>query len=175
IVMHTSGSIDLSVLKPASNHIGVYYPLQTFTKGVSINWDTTPLLIEANTASALKTIKQMAASVSHTVKVVDSVTRLKLHLSAVFASNFTNALYAAAFDFIEAHVSKKDTALLKPIMLQSFLKLESLSPKQAQTGPAMRNDQVVMKKHLALLKSDKQLTEVYKLLSELIIKQQALN
>ena len=175
IVMHTSGSIDLSVLKPASNQIGVYYPLQTFTKGVAINWDTTPLLIEANTASALKTIKQIAASVSHTVKVVDSVTRLKLHLSAVFASNFTNALYAAAFGFIEAHLSKKDTALLKPIMLQSFLKLESLSPKQAQTGPAMRNDQIVMKKHLALLKSDKQLTEVYKLLSQLIIKQQTLN
>lgn len=175
IVVHTSGSIDMAVLKPASHQTGVYYPLQTFTKGVDIQWKTTPLLIEANTASSLKIIKQIAASVSQTVKVVDSLTRLKLHLSAVFASNFTNALYAAAFDFIETHLSKKDTALLKPLMLQSFLKLNSLSPKQAQTGPAMRKDEVVMKKHLALLKSDKQLTEVYKLLSQLIIKQQTSN
>ena len=34
------------------------------------------------------------------------------------------------------------------------------------------SDKVVMDKHLALLKSDKQLSEVYKLLSALIIKQQ---
>lgn len=175
VVVHTSGSIDMAVLKPVSHQIGVYYPLQTFTKGVDIQWKTTPLLIEANTPSSLKILKQIATSVSQTVRVVDSVTRLKLHLSAVFASNFTNALYAAAFDFIETHLSKKDTALLKPLMLQSFLKLGSLSPKQAQTGPAMRNDEVVMKKHLALLKSDKQLAEVYKLLSQLIIKQQTSN
>ena len=172
VVVHTSGSTDLSVLKNASKHTGVYYPLQTFTRGAAVNWKTTPLLIEGNTRQSLKTIKQLAGSVSNTVKVVNSVTRLKLHVAAVFACNFTNALYAAAFGYIEANLSKKDTALLKPIMLQSFLKLESLSPRMAQTGPAMRNDQVVIKKHLALLKSDKQLTAVYKLLSDLIMKQQ---
>jgi len=171
LVVHTSGSIDLSVLKTASMQTGVYYPLQTFTKNNTIDWAATPLLIEANTPKALGMLKKIANSISGTVKQVNSVTRLHLHVSAVFACNFTNALYAAAFEMIETNLSKKDTELLKPIMRQSFLKLDVMSPKQAQTGPAMRNDKVVMTKHLSLLKSDKQLTAVYKLVSELIIKQ----
>ncbi len=172
MVLHTSGSMDLSVLKNVSKQTGVYYPLQTFSAGSVIDWKTTPILIEASTTTSLNLLKGIASSVSDTVKAVDSVTRLKLHLSAVFACNFTNALCAAAFDFIETHLSKKDTALLKPLMKETFLKLDKLTPKQAQTGPAMRKDTVVMKKHLQLLKSDKQLTAVYKLLSDLIIKQQ---
>lgn len=171
LVAHTSGSIDINALKTASMQTGVYYPLQTFTKNNSIDWRTTPLLIESNTPKGLAILKKVAGSVSGTVKTINSTTRLKLHVSAVFACNFTNALYAAAFEIIETGLNKKDTALLKPIMLQSYLKLDTMSPKQAQTGPAMRNDKTVMKKHLSLLKSDKQLTAVYKLLSDLIIKQ----
>ncbi len=171
MVVHTSGSTDIIILKAVSEYIGVYYPLQTFTKKNAVDWSTTPLLIESNNPKGLAVLKKIARSISGTVKTVNSVTRLKLHVSAVFACNFTNALYAAAFKIIESDLSKKDTELLKPIMLQSYLKLDTMSPIQAQTGPAMRNDRTVMEKHLSLLKSDKQLTAVYKLLSGLIIKQ----
>jgi len=172
LVVHTSGSIDVSVLKGVSKKVGVYYPLQTFSAASVIDWETTPVLIEANTSASLKVLKHLASSVSGTVKTVNSETRLKLHLAAVFASNFTNALYAAAFGFVEANLNKKDTALLYPLMKEAFAKLAKLSPKQAQTGPAMRHDTVVMKKHLALLRGDKQLTDIYKQLSGLIITQQ---
>lgn len=173
IVVHTSGSMSLEILKKASKHTGVYYPLQSFTKNVPVDWKRTPLLIESNSTATLKIIKGIASSVSGIVKVVDSETRLRLHLSAVFAINFTNALYVTAFDYIAQHLSTKDAELLWPIMSSSFNKvIYNKQPKQVQTGPAMRNDKVVMNKHLALLKPDKQLTEVYKLLSALIIKQQ---
>ena len=172
LLVHTSGSMDRSVLNTASKKTGVYYPLQTFSAASVIDWKTTPVLIEANNASSLKVLKTLASSVSGTVKVVDSETRLKLHLAAVFASNFTNALYAAAFGFVEANLNKKDTALLYPLMKEAFTKLAKLSPKQAQTGPAMRHDTVVMKKHLALLRGDKQLGDLYKQLSGLIVTQQ---
>ncbi len=173
LVVHTSGSMNIGSLKSVSSRTGVYYPLQTFTKNTSIDWSTTPILIEGNTKTSSAILRSLASLVSKTVKQISSEKRLQLHLAAVFACNFTNALYASAFELVETNLSKKDTALLQPIMLQSFNKLHSLAPKQAQTGPAMRNDKIVMKKHLELLSSNKELTAVYKLLSQLIVNQQS--
>lgn len=172
IVVHTSGSVDLSILHGVSKNIGVYYPLQTFYKNASIDWETTPLLIEGNFKSVETKLIQLASSVSEKVKVVNSKNRLQIHLAAVFACNFTNAMYVSAYQIIENSLSKKDTDLLLPIMQHSFQKLQKVHPKNAQTGPAMRNDKLVMKKHLALIKNNKQLTQVYKTLSDLIVTQQ---
>lgn len=174
IVVHTSGSIDVNVLKQASESVGVYYPLQTFFQEAIIDWKKTPLLIEANSKQNLAKLKKIASSISEKVKVVTSQNRLQIHLAAVFACNFTNAMYVSAYEIIENNLSKKDTELLLPIMLQSFKKLKDNHPIKSQTGPAMRNDTKVMKKHLALLISDKQLTKVYKTLSSLIESQQKL-
>lgn len=171
IVVHTSGSIDMQILKPVSPSIGVYYPLQTFYPKAIIDWQTTPILLEANSKTTLVKLKKIASSVSKKVKDVNSKNRLQIHLAAVFACNFTNAMYVAAYQIIEKNLSKKDTELLQPIMLQSFQKLQKIHPVKAQTGPAMRNDATVMKKHLDLLKSDKQLTQVYKTISGLIAAQ----
>lgn len=173
LVVHTSGSVAISVLKNVSKQIGVYYPLQTFYAKAIIDWHSTPLLIEANSKPAMVKLKSLGGLVSKKVKIINSTERLRLHLAAVFACNFTNALYVSAFELIEKNIGKKDTALLAPIMLHSFQKLNTVHPKEAQTGPAMRNDKVVMKKHLDLLKSNKELTVVYKLLSQLIISQQS--
>ena len=172
LVVHTSGSVEVNVLKNTSSKIGVYYPLQTFYKGANIDWETTPLLIEANTKPALNSLKQLVSTVSKKVKIVNSKNRLQIHLAAVFACNFTNAMYVSAYELIETNLSKKDTELLLPIMQHSFQKLQTVHPKKAQTGPAMRNDKLVMKKHLQLLKQDKQLSHVYAVLSDLIMRQQ---
>lgn len=172
-VVHTSGSVEMAVLKRASKRSGVYYPLQTFSKGSQVDWKRTPLLVEANSPAVLKQITTLASSVSDTVKAVDSETRLKMHLAAVFACNFTNALYTAGFDYVSKNLGIKDAEMLWPIMASSFQKvIYNKQPKQAQTGPAMRNDRTVMEKHLKLLTSDKRLKEIYQLLSDLIIHQQ---
>lgn len=174
IVVHTSGSVDMKVLKQASESVGVYYPLQTFFQEAIIDWKKTPVLIEANSKQTLAKLKKIASSISEKVKVVTSENRLQIHLAAVFACNFTNAMYVAAYEIIENNLSKKDSELLQPIMSQSFDKLKDNHPRKSQTGPAMRNDTKVIKKHLALLKSGKQLTKVYKTLSSLIESQQKL-
>lgn len=173
IVIHTSGSTDMNILQSVSQNNGVYYPLQTFYKGAEIDWKTTPILIEGNSKKTIALLKQLANSVSEQVKIVDSQKRLHIHLAAVFACNFTNALYVSAYQLIENNLGKNETKLLLPIMRHSFQKLEKLHPKEAQTGPAMRHDQTVMKKHLSLLKNEKQLSELYKRLSSLIISQQS--
>ena len=81
-------------------------------------------------------------------------------------------MYVSAYEIIENSLSKNDTDLLLPIMQHSFQKLQKVQPKKAQTGPAMRNDKSVMKKHLDLINNNKQLTQVYKTLSDLIVTQQ---
>ena len=70
IVVHTSGSVDVSILKSVSQKVGVYYPLQTFYKGANIDWETTPILIEGNSKPVEVKLKQLATSVSKKVKVV---------------------------------------------------------------------------------------------------------
>jgi predicted short-subunit dehydrogenase-like oxidoreductase (DUF2520 family) len=108
----------------------------------------------------------------NTIHEVNSERRLQLHLAAVLVNNFTNALYAAADEHLKAAGFKKDFDLLKPIMQSSIDKVQTLSPIDAQTGPAKRKDKTTMNKHLALLKQEKQLKKVYKELSKLIRTQQ---
>lgn len=173
MVVHTSGSVKMKALKDASKNTGVLYPLQTFYPAAKIDWPSTPLLIESNTKGGLATLKFLTKPISKQVKVIGSADRLRFHLAAVFACNFTNAMYVSAYDLIEGSLDKKDTALLFPIMEQSFRKLETVHPLLAQTGPAMRDDKGVMKKHLELLNQDRDLQRLYKTISKLIVKQQS--
>jgi predicted short-subunit dehydrogenase-like oxidoreductase (DUF2520 family) len=172
LVVHTSGSVDLKELNTVSKQIGVFYPLQTFSKADLIDWKTTPLLVEANTPSALKKLHTFSKLCSTQVKKVDSKTRLNIHLAAVFGCNFTNALFAASYQLFEKALSKKEIKLLHPILQQSFHKMLTMGPVNSQTGPAKRNDKVTMQKHLVLLQANKQLTSVYKIISNLIQTQQ---
>ncbi len=169
IIAHTSGSVSMEVLKKTSNSFGVFYPLQTFSSNDTIDWITTPILIEGNSKKTLSVLKELASLLSHSIKIVDSHKRLQFHLAAVFACNFTNALINTSFKMIEKEIGKNDSKLLMPIIKQSIKKLDVMSPTNAQTGPALRGDSFVMKKHLALLKSNTQLTHIYKELSALII------
>jgi len=172
LVVHTSGSIDLIALNNVSKQIGVFYPLQTFSKNDSVDWSSIPLLLEANTKGALSTLKTFSGLFSTKIKNITSQKRLNIHLAAVFGCNFTNALYAVSYQLIENSLSKNDVRLLIPILNQSFNKIQNIGPVKAQTGPAKRNDLVTMQKHLVLLKQNKQLSSIYKSLSELIKTQQ---
>ncbi len=173
IIAHTSGSMDINILKSASTHIGVYYPLQTFYKGAEIDWKRTPILIESNQTKGLSLLRTIAKTVSHHVHTVDSTKRLTLHLAAVFANNFTNALYAASYQIIESNLTKKQAKLLNPIIQQSVVKLQKHHPLEAQTGPAKRHDKLTLQKHINLLKHKPNLLKVYKTMTDLIVQQQA--
>ncbi len=172
LVVHTSGSIDLKVLANVSKQIGVFYPLQTFSKNDSIDWKSTPVLLEANTKLAFSKLKVFSSLFSSVIKNVNSEKRLSIHLAAVFGCNFTNALYAVSYQILENALRKSEVKLLNLILQQSFNKMQLIGPIKAQTGPAKRNDKITMQKHLALLKTNKQLSSIYKSLTDLIITQQ---
>lgn len=168
IVAHTSGSVPMSDLSCLGSHIGVLYPLQTFTKDVDLNYSEIPVFIEGSSPDVLSSLKIIASLFSDDVREASSEERKKLHLASVFTCNFTNCLAGIGEKILEG--SNISFSVMLPILRQTVKKLERMSAKQAQTGPAKRGDQKVMKSHLEMLSSEPELKKLYNLMSELIIK-----
>ncbi len=162
IVVHTSGAIAMHVIQ--SEKRGVFYPLQTFTKSKEVDFSTIPICIEAESPQLLETLKILAKAISEKVHEINSEQRKKLHLAAVFVNNFTNYLYGVGETICLEEGLPFD--LLKPLILETAEKVQTLSPKEAQTGPAKRHDEKSMESHLKLL--NKEHIALYKLLSEAI-------
>jgi len=168
IVVHTSGSVSVDVFNNRIKNYGSFYPLQTFSKEKQVDFLTIPIFIEASNAKTEQTLIQLAQSVSKVVKVTDSFKRAQLHLAAVFACNFTNHLYSIADDILKK--SDLDISVLKPLIEECVNKLNTLSPQQAQTGPAARKDLKIIDKQLDFLSNDKELQQIYKIFTERIIR-----
>ncbi len=150
IVTHTAGSVSIEILKRFPNH-GVFYPFQTFTKNKDLDFSNVPVLIEGNNKITTQKIIELAGSVTGKVYNVNSGQRLKLHISAVFACNFVNHFYHIA----ETILKEADLPfeLLLPLIDETAQKVHISPPFEAQTGPASRNDQNTIRKHLEILKS----------------------
>lgn len=168
IHMHTAGSVDMSVFTQSKSNFGVFYPLQTFSKNKSVKFDNIPIFVEANSDANLRKITLFAGSLSSKVIPCDSKQRMSLHLAAVFSCNFTNYLYQVAAQILEEN--KLDFNLVLPLIEETTAKLKHLSPVEAQTGPAVRNDQLTMNKHVEALQDMPALASLYKLLSNNILK-----
>ena len=166
LVIHTAGSVPMAVLSGSALHYGVLYPLQTFTREKQVAFEKIPLLIEGNSPEVLKRITRLAGSITDQVIPADSNQRLSLHLAAVFASNFSNHMYALAEKISREHGLSFE--LLRPLMEETTSKAISMSPVSAQTGPAVRRNRTVIEKHLALLQEHPDLQQLYKLISESI-------
>lgn len=171
VLIHTSGSAKIEELGEYNNS-AVFYPLQSFSKNSEVNWKELPIIIEAKNAEVKKKVLVLAKLFSNNLIILNYKERLKLHLAAVIVNNFVNALFVAAGDLISKNTHKYKLKILLPLIKQTVLKIESIDPRLVQTGPAKRNDNLVMKKHLKLLSEEKDLKNIYKQLSKLIVKQQ---
>jgi predicted short-subunit dehydrogenase-like oxidoreductase (DUF2520 family) len=166
LVAHTAASVTKDVLKTMSHHYGVFYPLQSLRKDVDELPDI-PVFIDASDEATGKKLEQLAQSISQgKVIVADDKERLKLHVAAVIVSNFTNHLYKLAQDYCKKE--RLDFKLLLPLIEETAQRLKSISPSDAQTGPAIRHDQPTIERHLHLLKKYPHLEKIYELMTESI-------
>lgn len=168
IIMHTSGAVNLTVFGGDFEKYGVLYPLQTFSINNEVNFSKVPICIEANTPDVLKSIRQLAEKLSAIVVDVSAEKRKILHLAAVFACNFTNHLYTLSSDLLAEHDLEFD--MMRPLILETAKKVQTASPKDVQTGPAIRNDEQTLKKHEELLLKQPELLNIYQTLNESIKK-----
>ncbi len=166
VFLHTAGSMPMDVFLGKASHYGVIYPMQTFSKLRSVNFREIPCFVEANDDFAMCQIEGIARQLSDKVYHLSSSGRKYLHLSAVFACNFVNHCYALAEKVLRDHGIPFD--VMQPLIDETAGKIRSMSPKEAQTGPAVRYDENVIAKQVALLKDDAVVREIYELMSKSI-------
>lgn len=168
ILVHTSGSMPLDALSYADTTLlGVFYPIQTFTKSRPVRFGDVPILIECSDAVVEKQLMKIASELSKNVKKINSQQRAKLHVAAVFAANFSNHMLTISKSLLEENDLTFEW--LQPLVMEAMNKALLVGPYEAQTGPAVRGDLEVLDSHMKLLDKDKALSSMYKIISQHII------
>jgi predicted short-subunit dehydrogenase-like oxidoreductase (DUF2520 family) len=168
IHVHTAGSVSVSEFNGFAIKYGVFYPLQTFSKDKAVDFKEIPICIEASNTEIQQQLHEIAKLLSEKIYIITSEQRKKLHLAAVFACNFTNYMYDISSKLLE------DSGILfeiiQPLIAETADKIKTLTPYDAQTGPAVRYDESIIKKHLYMLNKKTEYKKIYKLLSKSINK-----
>ena len=168
LLVHTAGSIPMSVWEGHAERYGVFYPMQTFTKDKKVAFKNIPIFIEGCGAFETSFLKRLAEQISRSVYELDSDNRKYLHLSAVFACNFANHCVAIGQQILENH--HIPGSVLRPLVMETMDKASSHSAAEVQTGPAIRDDRNVMEKQMQLLEKQPELLQIYEMMSKSIFK-----
>ncbi len=163
LVAHTAGSVAAEVLQPTATHYGTLYPLQSLRSDRDA-LPNIPFLVNGNDDYARDQLLAFAHTLSDKVQIADDATRTRLHLAAVVTSNFANHLFALAKDFCVAE--KVDFSMLQPLLEETVQRLEQYHPASMQTGPAVRGDESVIRKHLNMLQQHPALHTLYRQMTE---------
>jgi len=167
MVVHTAGSVAMDVLIGFDKY-GVFYPFQTFTKSTQVDFQVIPILVEGQNKEQTQLLFDLGCELSNNVLKANSYQRGQLHIAAVYACNFTNHMYRLANEVLDK--SELPFDLLHPLITETAAKVQKLSPYQTQTGPAARNDKTIIKKHLSAISNNDELSEIYRVLTDSIIR-----
>lgn len=167
IVLHTSGNTSLNVLSIHFENSGVFYPLQSFRRESPVDFKEVPVLVTATNNYTSEAVIRLAGLLTENVVELSDDKRMRLHLPAVLVNNFVNYLYSTAYDFC----LKKELPfeVLLPLLRRTAMMVNSEEdPWIFQTGPAVRQDEKTMEKHIEQLAQYPDYQELYMLLSKLI-------
>ena len=163
ILLYTSGTIDLAPIFP--QNCGVFYPLQTFSKNnYSIPFNG-PILLDDKNEEVNNYAIQLCSILNLSYQITSSDERKNIHLCAVFLNNFIN--HIACIGLSEAKERKIDSSLFAPLLKKTFENILSNDPFENQSGPAKRNDKIIINEHIALLDGNSK--TIYHLITESIL------
>lgn len=170
IWVHTSGSTSLDSIRKYHDKVGVIYPMQSINKHLIPNVNDVPVFIESSDNLCNDVISDFCSNIFTKIYYANSEQRKALHLSAVFASNFTNHLYSIGYDILNTHCI--DANVLIPLIKHTANRLGEVSPKDVQTGPAIRFDDntLSLQKNLLLQEADKDIFSIYDIFTNSIQK-----
>jgi predicted short-subunit dehydrogenase-like oxidoreductase (DUF2520 family) len=176
--LHTSGSMPIEVFGADKPHAGVLYFFQSFSREVLIDdWSGIPCIIEGRNIDDIAAIYSLAQCLTSHIYEANQHDRERLHIAGVFANNYTNLMYQIAADVLQG--TQIPFEALLPLIDQTAVKVHTLKPFDAQTGPAKRGDKEVMNHHLKVIGerlpvtgdfSSEEIGEVYQALAALIEK-----
>jgi len=159
LIAHTAGSMGLDVFPEEITRKGIFYPLQTFSKGRTVSFKDLPFFIETSDKQSSETLEELAKSLGAKVFFADTEHRMMLHLAAVFINNFTNHVITEGKDI--ATKAGFPFEILIPLLNETVSKAFEIGPEKSQTGPAVRNDRNTIEKHLDLLSFSPDLQRLY--------------
>lgn len=163
--VHTSGSKPIGLFAYHRKRYGALYPMQSFSRAITVDFSEVPIFIEGSDATATRYIEKVARLLGGKIYEIDSEKRRQLHIAAVLSCNFANHLWTLAAEVLKDADLPFDTML--PLIKTTVEKLSHLTPAKSQTGPAVREDYEVMNSHLSALSGTKH--EIYRLMSQSII------
>ncbi len=166
IIVHTAGSVPMNAVKHSEGGYGVFYPLQTFSKNIPVDFLEVPFFLESSSPEVMQALREVASKLSGKVYEADSVQRLMLHIAAVFAGNFSNLMYVVANELLKN--SGLPPEVLHPLIITTARKAVGGDPLLMQTGPARRNDTLTLGRHFEALASLPEYADIYSRLSILI-------
>ncbi len=167
LVVHTAGAVSMEIFKDVSTAYGVFYPFQSIRKEIE-PMPELPVMVDANTDAAKQQLLTIAKTISQKVSIANDAARVQYHLCAVVTNNFSNYLNVLAADYCRKN--GLDFSNLLPLFDESARRLHHFSPHQVQTGPAIRNDTATMQQHVAMLKKEPALADLYRVFSDEIIR-----
>ncbi len=164
--VHTSGSLSKEVLSHLSPEYGVLYPLQTFSRGLTVDFSEVPIFVEGSSPVVTERLISLGNLLSVTVNKADADLRMKLHIAGVMSCNFVNHLWDTTDIMLRKNGLSIDVVI--PLIRQTLDKISRISPHEAQTGPARRGDLNVITRHMAALSPDDAI--LYDMMSKRILK-----
>lgn len=163
LFVHTAGSMPMDIFKGLMVHYGVFYPMQTFSKERLVDFNDISVFLETNDAVSMERLKMLSTTLTTHIYELDSEGRKHLHLAAVFACNFVNHCYALSAEVLAA--KGLPFSVMLPLVDETAQKVHELSPREAQTGPAVRGDQNVMQMQANMLAGNPAVKQIYEALS----------
>lgn len=169
VVAHTAGAVSIDAIPVEYPNRAVFYPFQTFSKGIDVDFSEVPIFCEGTNPKTLNLVKTLAQKLSPFVYEASVETRCSIHLSGVFVNNFVNHMYSVAKGILQKN--NVPFSVLVPLMKETLRKaIGSEDPDSMQTGPAVRGDLDTISRHLAMMDGDENLCNIYKSITQNICK-----
>ena len=167
-IVHTSGTVSKDVLSIVGSDYGVFYPLQSFSMGRCVDFSKVPICIDSSNPLFTQKLVRLADFLSAPAYQIGDQQRKILHLAAVFASNFSNFLYAVSADILKDNDIPFE--ILHSLIQETANKIQTIAPLDAQTGPARRCDVSTIQQHLQMLQNKPEMLKLYELLTDNILR-----
>lgn len=174
VVLHTSGTLDSSVLQPLTQlgaSAGSMHPMQTFSHQNPPDLANCIFGIEGRPA-AMQVARKMIHQMGGVAVRLSGANKAAYHAAGSFACVYVLALMEAATRLLMTQGFKRRQAMraLLPLVRQTLDNFERIGPLAAWTGPLARGDFPVIERHVSALAAfEPEYLEAYKALSRLTI------
>jgi predicted short-subunit dehydrogenase-like oxidoreductase (DUF2520 family) len=156
IVLHTSGALDATILRPLRDYgasVGSMHPLQTFTQVAPPPLEGKLFTIEGDPV-AVRAARKIARSLGAAPIAIEPRKKPLYHAAGAFAAGHALVVLESAVQLLMAIGIKRTEALraLLPMTKQVLQNYDRLGARAAWTGPLARGDYEVVAKHISALR-----------------------